>query len=136
MKFHSPYKVYTAANNFEAHQIVGLLNSESIEAYAVEVQSAAGLWELGTLSQIHQPNVWVDQSDAERAAKVINAFEAQRRRREQSEPTTGELSVTCETCGATSQFSSTMNGSTQICPHCRAYVDVGEIPWTSEGHAC
>lgn len=137
MNFQRPFKVYTAASNLEAHLIVEILSAQDIEAIAVEDQSGVSLWEFGTISQFHQPNVWVDQSDAERAARVIVEFEDHRAEREQTPAGPGdEILAPCKTCGQTSPFSAAMNGSTQHCPHCRAYVDVGEIPWSSEGHAC
>jgi hypothetical protein len=56
-----PFKVYTAASNVEAQMIVVMLNSVGIESHAEEDRSGVSLWHMGTISQFHQPNVWVEK---------------------------------------------------------------------------
>lgn len=126
MDFKEPVVVYTAASNLEAHSLAEALISSGIDAYAVEDQSGASLWALGTISQFHQPNVFVDKPDVHRAAELIAGYESQRKRREEANPEDGEASALCESCGKISTFPAALNGTTQQCPYCRGYVDVGE----------
>ena len=39
------------------------------------------------------------------------------------------IQVECEECGKNSLFTKELDGTTQECPHCYAYVDVGELDW-------
>ena len=129
MDFKEPVLVYTAATNVEAHVVVEMLRANDIEAHVVEDQSGVSLWAFGTISQFHQPNVWVDKSTAEKAAHLILGFEEKQREREDSQLGAGEINVECEECGKTTVFSATLNGTTQDCSHCGAYVDVGDLSW-------
>jgi hypothetical protein len=36
------------------------------------------------------------------------------------------IPVVCEECGGVSYFQALSRGSCQLCPHCNAYVDVGD----------
>ncbi len=136
MQFQDPYLLYSAASNLEAHSIVELLHVQGIDAYGLEDNSDLSLWAFGRISQFHLPSVWVDKSQAEAAARWIVEFEDRRRQRQQSDETAGAIDVVCEACGKTSVFPAALDGTTQNCSHCRGYVDVGIIPWSSEGHAC
>jgi len=126
MDLQDPMAVYTAASNIEAHMIVTMLDSEGIPAYAVEDQSGASLWMLGTISQFHRPKVWVGRADADAATQAIEQFE--KRQRELRAAGTGatEIEVRCEECGAISMFPASQNKTVQDCPKCGAYVDVGQ----------
>jgi hypothetical protein len=132
MEFKEPTLVYTAATNVEAHLVVEMLRTNGIPAYAVEDQSGVSLWAFGTISQFHQPNVWVDKPTAERAAELIVLFEERKREREYPNTGSGEIHVVCEGCGKTTIFPDTLDGTTQDCSHCQAYVDVGELPWEED----
>ena len=81
------------------------------------------------MSQIHQPNVFVDKSATEEAAKIILQFEDTRRLRRQATASAPEIPARCEACGQTTTFAAALDGTTQECPHCRAYVDVGGTSW-------
>ncbi len=74
MKLESPVSIYNAANNLDAHLICNMLNQAGVEAYAVEDVSTAGLFSLGTLAEIHKPQIWVSQKDADRAKNLIADF--------------------------------------------------------------
>ena len=129
MKIKEPYKIYTAATNIEAHVVVGLLHAGGIDAYAEEDQSGLSLWAFGTISQFHQPNVWIEKSAASEAAELIHCFEEKKRLREGRATGNSKIEVECETCGKTSHFPENQNGTTQECSHCHGYVDVGEWEW-------
>lgn len=132
MDFTQPIIVYSAATNVEAHLIVEMLHASGIPAYAVEDQSGVSLWAFGTISQFHKPNIWVDQATADSALQLIHAFEDKKQQREANAAGPGEIEAVCEECGKTTTFPGAMDGSTQECSHCHAYIDVGELPWDED----
>ena len=81
MALNDPFKVYVAASNIEAHLIVEALGNIGIEAFVEEDVSGASLFAFGTLSQFHQPNVWIDKCDVDRAVELIQDFEARQKER-------------------------------------------------------
>jgi len=132
MEFKDPVIVYTAATNLEAHVIVNMLHASGISALVVEDQSGASIWEFGTISQFHKPNIWVDKSNLQQAAKLISDFEEKRRARNIPVKGAGVIHVVCEECGHANVFPSSLDGTTQECSQCRAYVDVGELEWEDD----
>ncbi len=132
MKFKEPFKVYTAASNIEAHMIVDMLGTHGIDAFADEDNSGASLWAFGTLSQFHQPNVWIEKAAGAEAADLIRRFEETKRERK-ARPSSGrQINAECEDCGAISVFPDSLDGTTQECSQCRAYIDVGELDWDQD----
>ena len=80
----------------------------------------------GLIPEIHKPQVWVERADIERAKPVLDEFErlaAERRRQSTDSPL---VTVVCEECGTESSFPGTKLGTVQSCPHCSAFVDVGD----------
>jgi len=132
MEFKKPVIVYTAATNVEAHMIVEMLHANGVPAYAVEDQSGVSLWALGTISQFHKPNIWVDESAIQEAADLIRDFEEKKRSRSTAVEGIGDIQVLCEDCGKPTSFPSSLDGTTQECQHCGAYVDVGDLPWDDD----
>ena len=132
MELKNPKIAYTAASNVEAHMIVELLLSNGIPAHAVEDQSGVSMWSFGTISQFHQPNVWVDETSLEQAEELIRDYEEKRRQRERPRETGGEIETVCEDCGKVTSFPDSLDGTTQECSQCGAYVDVGELPWDDD----
>lgn len=133
MDFDHPVAIYTAANNIEAHLVVDLLQSHGINAYAVEDQSGVSLYAFGTL-QFHQPQVWIDELDQQQAAELIADYEEKNKARNEVESKSQDILVVCEECGKTTTFAASLDGTTQECSHCRAYVDVGDLPWEEEDY--
>jgi hypothetical protein len=127
MPINDPITAYNAANNIEAHLVCELLISFGIEAKAIEDVSQIGTaWYGGLLPEIHKPQVWIDRSDIERAKPILVEYERQASHR-RNVPTTGStIEVTCEECGKQSSFPEEQKGSVQDCPHCHAFVDVGD----------
>jgi hypothetical protein len=120
-----PFAAYNAASNTEAHLVCGLLNDAGIEATVIECASEIGGWVGGFIAEIHKPQVWIERADTDRAKPVLDEYE--RRAAERQKPPTGEpVEVTCEECGKRSTFLASQVGSVQNCPHCNAYVDVGD----------
>ena len=132
MELRDPIAVYTAATNIEAQLIKMLLTEAGVEAFAAEDLSTAGLWMFGALPEIHKPQVWVSSQDHDRARRIVQEYERQTAERNQalqeveSNPAKG-IEVLCEDCSKRSSFPSSQRGTVQECPHCGAYVDVGDI---------
>ncbi len=132
MALRQPVAVYTASKNFEAHLVSGLLNNAGIPAMVVEdddMQIMSG-W-LGPLSNIVKPKVWIEQADVERAQPILLEYEKRDAERRAIEagltPSVGPpIDVVCEECSKTSQWAAAQKGAVQNCPHCRAYIDIGD----------
>ena len=119
-----PVKVYAAKSNVEAQMVCRLLEHTGIEAFAGEDLSPAGLWLGGTLPGVFDAGVYVSRADAERAIEAIRADERQQAEREQAQG--AEVEAACETCEKMATFPAAQRGTVQECPHCGAYMDVGE----------
>lgn len=130
--FKKPVIAYTAATNIDAHLIVDMLHAHGVKAHAIEDQSGIGIWAFGTISQLHQPNVWVDEPTLPQAVDLIQEFEEKIKNRNTPVEAIGEITVICEDCGQTTLFPASLDGTTQECRHCHAYVDVGELPWEDD----
>ena len=63
---------------------------------------------------------------------MIDAFEEGRWQRLHPVGSKGEIEVVCEECGLSTVFPGSLNGTTQECLHCHAYVDVGDLPWDED----
>ena len=112
--------------------LVAMLVANGIPAHAVEDQSGVSLWQFGTISQFHKPNVWIDKPTMEKAAELIRQFEEGRQKRDNPGVSTGEIRVEYEECGKITIFPDALDGTTQECSHCHAYVDVGELAWDED----
>jgi hypothetical protein len=132
MALHDPFAAYNAGSNLEAHLVCHLLIEAGIEAVVIEDVSQVGVWLGGTISEIHKPQVWIERENIERARPVLTEYDrrsAQRRLAKGTPTADGNpISVICEKCGQQADFPKAQNGTVQICPHCRAYVDVGDDP--------
>ena len=134
MTLEKPVVAYTADSNYDAHLIVAFLRDKGITAVAVEDQSLAGVWGLGTLPQIHKPQVWVEEADLDRATVELGSFESNRQEiRHPSSTVLGDVHVTCEDCGKLTAFPASLEGTVQVCSHCHSYVDVGDMPDLEDG---
>lgn len=132
MDFKEPFVVYTAETNLESHLVVELLANNGIEALAVEDQSGVSLWSFGTLSQFHKPKIWVEKSNSERSISILQDFEEKKRQRSKANSNGGEITAVCEECGTETLFAKEFDGTTQDCPHCHSYIDVGDLPWQDD----
>jgi Putative prokaryotic signal transducing protein len=136
MALTNPVAIYNATTNTEAQLLAHMLGQAGIEAHVTEDLSLAGLWWGGTIPSIHTPKVWVDQADSEAAVPVLQEYERKRHEQAQIEQATpaatGPVTATCPECGQTSGFPVKARGTVQNCPHCRAYMDVGEDDTTGD----
>lgn len=131
MALRDPFAAYNAASNVEAHVVCGLLVDAGVEAMVIEDVSQVGVWLGGLVSEIHKPQVWIERADIPRAKPVLDEYErraAERRGADRTAATGEPVEVVCEECGKRSNFPAAQAGSVQRCPHCRAYVDVGDDP--------
>jgi hypothetical protein len=141
MALSDPVAAYTAANDIEAHLVVGMLVDAGIEAAVVDDVSRVGWTYWGQIPALYRPQVWIDRQDIERARPVLEAYmaeEAQRRaaNRATADESDAKIVVRCEECGKQSEYPAAQNGTVQNCTHCFAYVDVGDndVPgWNDAG---
>jgi Zn finger protein HypA/HybF involved in hydrogenase expression len=133
-----PVHIYDAANNQDASLVQMYLERNGIEAFEVEDTSLAGVWMFGFLPGIHRPRVWVDRVNAERAKVLIEEFEVERHERVAEKDATSDddapVHVVCEECHKASDFAASKRGTTQDCPHCGAFVDVGDVESFEDEH--
>lgn len=132
MGLQDPVAVYNAASNHEAQLVCIHLNEAGVEAYVTEDISLVGVWVFGLLPEIHKPQVWVDRSAIEQAKLFLEEFERKLRAQLASDANASPLDAEevdsfCEECGRNSFFPASQQGSVQDCPHCGAYMDVGEV---------
>ena len=109
-----------------------MLEVNEIPAHVLEDQSGLGFSGYGIVNQIHKPRVCVDEPMIPAAVELIMKFEEQKRQRKSNDRSQGEIEVLCKDCGKKSLFPYSLDGTTQECPHCYAYVDVGELPWEDD----
>lgn len=131
MPLSDPIAAYNAQSNTDAHLVQQFLEGQGIESSVTEDNSLVGQWTFGLLPEIHKPQVWVSRADAERVAELLTLFEERRRERNAVDPPPGTaaIEVRCEDCGRTTTFAGNLQGSVQDCPHCGAFVDVGDVDW-------
>lgn len=127
-----PVVAYTAEGNLEVHSAVGWLVSNGVPAYAVEDQSGASLFAFGTLTQYHGPTVFVSKTDLEQAKRLLIEFEDQRDRRRKPSDDGETITAECEECNESFEFPASQDGTTQNCPKCYAYMDVGTLDWPED----
>lgn len=128
MALNDPIAAYNAGNNLEAHLVCGVLIEAGINAMVIEDVSQVGAWIGGLVPEIHKPQVWIERADINRAKPVLDEYErrAAARRATNAGTAAETIEVMCEECGKPSKFPAAQKGSVQSCPHCQAFVDVGD----------
>ena len=132
MELKEPVKVFTASSNEEAHSIAQLLTASGIPAHAVDDHTAIGGLLFGMPGRVQMPQVFVDKSTVEQASQLLVEYEKTARSRNLPAKSGAEISAQCEDCGTTTMYPSELDGTTQNCPQCHAYVDVGELDWDGD----
>jgi hypothetical protein len=131
MALRDPVAVYNAASNVEALFVRDGLIAAGIEAFVIEDVSQVGAWVGGLVPEIHKPQVWVERTDMARAIPILDEFEERAARRRggisDGDAARPPIDVVCEECGGHASFSAAQEGSVQQCPHCSAYLDVGDF---------
>lgn len=115
-----PVSVYVAETNLDAQLIANLLRDAGVDAHAIEDHSTAGLFSLGTLSEIHRPEIFVPPGDVARAEDVIAKYEASKQGK--AEPA---ADVFCYHCGAE------CSAADSRCPSCAQPLN-----WNGAGEDC
>ena len=130
MAISDPVSIYRAANNMQAHLLCGHLKQNGIEAHVLEDNPINGGWMFGLLPQVHKPEVCVDRCKLEQARLLVESYDRDEHQRMSrstiSSVETDFVAVVCEECGKKTPFPASQRGTLQECPHCSAYVDVGE----------
>jgi hypothetical protein len=126
MAIRDPVVVYNAANNIEALTICEMLQNAGIDAHAVEDVSQAGAWMFGLLPQVHRPQVYVGRDDVLSAKPLLEEYSERRDAKSRAGGDELEVEATCEECGEGAFYPASRLGFVETCPHCGAYVDVGE----------
>lgn len=128
MPLQDPVAVYNAGTNVEAILVRDVLTDAGIEAFVVEDLSQVGAWVGGLVPEIHKPQVYVDRADMERARPVLTKYDerASQLRKGDRADDASPIEMVCEECDGDMTFPASQRGSVQECPHCGAYVDVGE----------
>ena len=129
MAISDPVAAFTAGSNVEAQFVCGLLHDAGLAAEVMADESLAGVWVGGTMAGIHKPQVWIERADFAVAQKIVADYErrtAGRRAAGQAASPGPPIEVICEQCGKRSEFPAAQLGTVQDCPHCSAYVDVGD----------
>ena len=126
MALDGPIAAYNAATNLEAQLILNILTAAGIEAAVVADMSPAGFWSFGVLPQIHRPQVWINRPDMDRAKPILEDYMRRADERRTADAAAPPIEVVCEECGKSSSFPGNQNGTVQDCPHCGAFVDVGD----------
>ena len=131
MSDRDPRTVFVAENSKLADAVVQLLAAQGIpaEVYApptrAESQPLTGMTELVTPDELEVRVTEPTQADAAREllagaenAATIHAMRQKRAAR------TGNVTVACEECGKSSEWPAALMGTTEVCPHCSAYMDI------------
>ena len=128
MEFQKPSLAYTAEDNIEAQSVAQMLIANNVAAYAVEDNAGASLF--GSLTQ-DNPKVFVEEADLQKALELVAQFTENKvaASKSESEAPARPILAECEECNASSVFPGEANGTTQICPKCQAYMDVGDLGW-------
>jgi len=126
MPLRDPYAAFMASTNLEARIVCEMLRDEGIEAELIEDVAQLGLWQGGSPAELFKPQVWIEKDDRDKAKPILDDYEQSLAGRKRT-AAEGPIEVTCEECGAKSTFPPEMNGTTQNCPECSAYIDVGNL---------
>jgi len=124
-------EVYRAKNGVQAHLFVTALEEAGIKAeiqgttFHPASQTAASLIS-DSAAWWDAPRILVFAEDAERAGQLLLEWEARERKKEQETEASPPIEAVCEKCGRSSSFPASQRGSVQDCPHCAAYIDVGD----------
>ena len=117
--------VYRAADIAEADLVVAFLERNGIIAH-VKDRLAAGTLQVPTIVAPQGIEVCVAPGEtADQATALLHEY-FDEIVAAQSDDSAGTVEAVCEECGGTGSFPFKQRGTVQICPHCRAHVDVPE----------
>ncbi len=137
MEIQQPTLVYTAESTVEAQTVVQLLKDNGIPSYAQEAAEGsdmAGLAALGGSSPFQPQQILVEKAAFGAAVKLLREFEKRDGSSADSDApkSNSPIVAQCEECDASSEFPAEADGTTQTCPKCQAFMDVGSLDWGDE----
>lgn len=107
------------------------LEQEAIEAIADKGNFGVAWLLFAFPLWYRKTRVWVDRRDAHRARALLAEYDERQCERPMAPvdatAAAGRIMVVCEECGKTSWFPVSQRGTTQDCPFCYAFVDVGDV---------
>src|SRR5436190_19375287 len=126
-------EVYRAKNGMQAKLFADALEDAGVRAqvqgdlFNPEAQTAAHpLFEAAPYWDA--PRILVFASDETKARQLLAELEARDRSSGSTAEVTGpDIAAVCEDCGHTAAYPAAQRGTVQDCPHCGAFVDVGEM---------
>jgi rRNA maturation protein Nop10 len=129
MSEHAARVVFVAEHPQVAEAVIQLLASAGI---AAELQpppepESSPLTGLSSSWIEEFPVIVTNPQQWDEAQELLATAEKQailRAVREKRASRTGTVSATCEDCGRPSEWPATAMGTTEVCPHCGAYMDV------------
>jgi hypothetical protein len=127
-----PMTVFVAENQQVADAVVGLLASRNIlaEVHVPPMDTSSepltGATELVQRSNEFSVRVTNQAQLADAKELIASAVGAAvvHSVREKRAARTGTVTATCEECGKESNWPASAMGTTEVCPHCNAYMDV------------
>lgn len=124
-----PQCVYVASNPAEADVVSGWLAQQGIASHVVGVDATQGAhaWLPFQEFQAKGIEVWVpDVTLRSRAMQLLAEHAELLAARSSANPSAEPIDVLCEECGVISTWPASDQGRVQNCPHCDAYLDIGE----------
>jgi hypothetical protein len=124
-----PRTVFVAENAQLAEAVVQLLTSNNIPAEIAPPPPMESSALTGFSDQPPEefPILVTDPKKADEARELLTSAEKMavvRSAVAKRAARTGTVTATCEDCGKTSEWPASAMGTTDVCPHCGAYMDI------------
>jgi len=116
--------VYRAADIGEADIVANWLQEQGLAAF-VKNQYGSVVFQLPLVEGRTGIGVCVPSEEEAKALELLKEHREEVERHK-AQAGTGSVQARCEECGKTSMFSAAQRGTVQICPHCRANMDIPE----------
>ncbi|MCS6864334.1 MAG: hypothetical protein RMJ56_04085 [Gemmataceae bacterium] len=129
MSEHEARLVFVAEHPQVAEAVIQLLAHAGIAAELLPPREpdSSPLTGLSTSPAEEYPVIVTNPQQFDEAQELLATAEKQallRAIREKRANRTGTVSATCADCGRTSAWPASAMGTTEVCPHCGAYMDV------------
>ena len=121
--------VYVANSLEEAEVVAVWLEEQGFPARVMNTSTLAGLPSLYSPVETDAGGVevWVlDEARAPQAKQLLEEHSETLAKQAAAAQQGAPIQARCEECGQSSEFPAKERGSVQECPHCGAYLDVGE----------
>jgi hypothetical protein len=129
MPYRDPRCVYVANDFGQADVVAGWLGGRGIPARVMNQATHGGLVSPPGAVGVE---VWVvDPAQAAEAVRLLGEHAVAQVARERTGP---PVDAVCEECGRPSTFPARYRGTVQDCPHCAAFLDVGDAEAAEGAH--